>query len=177
MRPGRWHLLITVMLGIVMLGVVPWLCASAIGQSSPAKAKPAQDDITNSLPSTNLSTDTPADRHAPPPAPGFANATVAINPLAPDARAVGEKTCIACHRLEADHFTHTFHALGLHVANRSDPRIPVCEACHGPGSQHAANPLAPGLIIAYTKDRGTPVEVQTGTCLSCHAGEIGRAHV
>ncbi len=27
-----------------------------------------------------------------------------------------------------------------------------------------------GLIIAYTKNRGTPVEVQTRTCLSCHAG-------
>ena len=122
MRLGRWNLLITVMLGTVVLGVVLCLCTPAIGQS-----QPAQDDIANSLPSTNLSTDTPADRHAPPPAPGFANATVASNPLAPDARAVGEKTCIACHRLEADHFTHTFHALGLHVANRSDPRIPVCE--------------------------------------------------
>jgi DmsE family decaheme c-type cytochrome len=170
MRLGRWNLLITVMLGTVMLGVVLCLCAPAIGQSQPAQSKPAQDDIANSLPSTNLSTDGPVDRHVPPPAPGFANATVADNPLAPDARAVGEKTCIACHRLEADHFTHTFHALGLHVANRSDSRIPVCEACHGPGSQHAANPLAPGLIIAYTKNRGTPVDVQTKTCLSCHAG-------
>jgi hypothetical protein len=80
-----------------------------------------------------LSADGSPDRSAwRRPAPGFANAT-ADNPLAPDARAVGEKTCIACHRLEADHFTHTFHALGQHVANRSDPRIPVCEACHGPG--------------------------------------------
>jgi cytochrome c551/c552 len=52
----------------------------------------------------------------------------AANPQAPDARAVGEKTCIACHKLEADHFTHTLHSLGLHVANRSDPTIPVCEA-------------------------------------------------
>jgi hypothetical protein len=42
---------------------------------------------------------------------------------APDARAVGEKTCIACHQLEADHFTHTLHALGLHIANRSDPTM------------------------------------------------------
>ena len=50
----------------------------------------------------------------------------AANPQAPDARAVGEKTCIACHKLEADHFTHTLHSLGLHVANRSDPTIPVC---------------------------------------------------
>ena len=154
MRLGRWNLLITILPGIAILGVVLCLCAPAIGQSQPAQSKPAQDAIANSLPSTNLSTDGPVDNHVPAPAPGFASATVANNPLAPEARAVGEKTCIACHRLEADHFTHTFHALGLHVANRSDPRIPVCEACHGPGSQHAANPLAPGLIIAYTKNQG-----------------------
>src|ERR1700728_68991 len=115
MRLGRWNLLIAFMLCTVMLGVVLCLCAPAIGQSQPAQSKAAQDDIANSLPSTNLSTDSPVNRHVPPPAPGFANATVADNPLAPDARAVGEKTCIACHRLEADQLTHTFHALSLHV--------------------------------------------------------------
>jgi hypothetical protein len=52
-------------------------------------------------------------------------------------------------------FTHTLHALGLHVANRSDPTIPVCEACHGPASEHAAKPQIKGLIIGYTKDSGT----------------------
>ena len=60
--------------------------------------------------------------------------------------------------------------LGLHVANRSDPLIPVCEACHGPGSQHAAYPQAEGLIIGYTKNSGTTIEIQTKTCLTCHAG-------
>src|ERR1700722_1078942 len=81
MRLSRWNLLMTVMLGTVALGVVLCLCAPAIGQSQPAQSKPAQDDMTNSLPSTNLSTDSPVDRHVPAPAPGFANATVADNPL------------------------------------------------------------------------------------------------
>jgi DmsE family decaheme c-type cytochrome len=124
----------------------------------------------NGLPATNLSAEDTSGHSAARPAPGFANATVAANPQAPDARAVGERTCIACHRLEAEHFTHTLHALGLHVANRADPMIPVCEACHGPGSAHAAQPLAKGLIIGYTRSSGTPVETQTGTCLGCHAG-------
>jgi hypothetical protein len=104
------------------------------------------------------------------PAPGFAKARVATNPAAPQATPVGERTCIACHQLEADHFTHTLHSLGLHAANKADPSIPVCEACHGPGSAHAKDPTAKSLIIGYTHNSGTPIDVQTGTCLTCHSG-------
>jgi hypothetical protein len=161
MERARWSAMIATVLGLAI-----FLCASATAQSPPT-----HEDLKNSLPSTNFSADGSPDRSGlPRPAPGFANAHVADNPQAPDARAVGEKTCIACHRLEADHFTHTLHALGLHVANRSDPMIPVCEACHGPGSLHAAKPLVKGLIIGYTKQSGTPIRVQTQTCLTCHAG-------
>ena len=107
MTLGRLSLSITASLGAVSL-----TCALAVGQS-----QPAHNDGANSLPSTNFSADGTADHGAlPRPAPGFVNARVATNPLASDAHAVGEKTCIACHRLEADHFTHTLHALGLHVA-------------------------------------------------------------
>jgi len=147
------------------LGLAVIVCAFAVAQIPQPPDAAAQ-----SLPPTNFSA-TDVDRSAlPRAAPGFARATVAANPQAPDAKPIGEKTCIACHRLEVDHFTHTLHALGLHVANRSDPTIPVCEACHGPGSLHAAKPLAKGLIIGYTHDSGTPVAVQTKTCLTCHAG-------
>ena len=121
MAPGRQLLLIAAMIGSMLL-----VCTPAAGQSQPTR-----DDIANSLPATNFGA-APIDRSGlPRPGPGFAGAQVARNPQAPDARTVGEKTCIACHKLEADHFTHTLHALGLHVANRSDPTIPVCEACHG----------------------------------------------
>ena len=134
---GRLGLSIAASFGALFL-----VCPLAIGQSWPSR-----DEINNSLPPTNFSA-APIDRSAlPRPAPGFANAQVAHNPQAPTARAVGERTCIACHQLEADHFTHTLRALGLHVANRSDPTIPVCEACHGPGSEHAARPQIKGLII------------------------------
>ena len=35
---------------------------------------------------------------------------------------------------------------------------------------HAAYPQAEGLIIGYTKNSGTTIEIQTKTCLTCHAG-------
>jgi len=158
------------------LACVTALCPLTVSAAPPQVAVSGQsqqnlDQVYQSLPQTDLSSDRLAPMApVPPPAPGFARAHVADNPLASDARPIGEKTCIACHQLEASHFTHTLHALGLHVANRSDPNIPVCEACHGPGSQHAANPQAKGLIIGYTKNSGTTIEVQTGTCLTCHAG-------
>lgn len=159
MPQGRPSLSIAAGLGAALL-----VCAWVVSANS------LPLDITNSLPATNFGA-TPIDRSAlPRPAPGFAHAQLAYNPQAPDAKAVGEKTCIACHQLEANHFTHTLHALGLHVANRSDPTIPVCEACHGPGSEHAARPQLKGLIIGYTHKSGTSIETQTKTCLACHGG-------
>ncbi len=103
-------------------------------------------------------------------APGFAGARPARNPLAPEATPVGEATCVSCHALEGQSFTHTVHSLGLHAANQADGSTAVCEACHGAGSAHAVAPTTPGLIIAYTRQGGTPIEVQTSTCLTCHAG-------
>ncbi len=165
MRERRWS-----PAWIAIAGVAVLVSAVALAQSGPAQSPPTQQNPRNALPSTNMSA-TEWDRSAlPRAAPGFALATVAVNPLATDAKAVGEATCIACHKLEVEHFTHTLHSLGLHVANRSDPSIPVCEACHGAGSEHAAKPLIKGLIIAYTRNSVTPIETQTRTCLSCHTG-------
>src|ERR1700719_1656517 len=100
---GRWSVLIAIALGIAFPVHTP-----AMGQS-----QPCQNGIANSLPSTNFSADATAERSGPPrTAPGFANAHVASNPLVPDEKGGGEKTCIACHKLEADHFTLTLHSLG-----------------------------------------------------------------
>ena len=156
-----------------------WCAFSAIAfviaafciQPTRAPAQQTREELAAKLPASNLSSD---DVHSGEshllPAPGFANAVVATNPGAPDAQPVGEKTCIACHQLESEHFTHTMHALGLHAASKADPNIPVCETCHGPGSAHAQQPNAKGLIIGYTKNSGTPIAIQTKTCLTCHEG-------
>jgi DmsE family decaheme c-type cytochrome len=146
--------------------------ALSLGALPPrADAQQTREELAAKLPATNLSGDeTHADIDRLLAAPGFARAVVATNPAALDAAPVGERVCIACHQLESEHFTHTLHALGLHAANKADAGIPVCETCHGPGSAHAANPTAKGLIIGYTKDSGTPIETQTKTCLTCHQG-------
>ena len=138
---------------------------------SPVLAQQSREELARDLPSSTLTgADVAATSAALSPAPGFANARIAENPAAAGATAVGERTCIACHQLESEHFTHTFHALGLHAANKADASIPVCETCHGPGSLHAKDPTGKGLIIGYTKDSGTPIETQTKTCLTCHEG-------
>ena len=124
----------------------------------------------NSLPDLDGSDLGPTRTGRITPAPGFSQAVVAENPQAPGATAVGEKVCVACHRLENEHFSGTLHAKGLRAAAAARPQAPVCEACHGPGSEHARRPTDKGLIIAFTHDSGTPIAVQTGTCLTCHKG-------
>lgn len=126
----------------------------------------------SSLPPTNMSESDVGAPHGRriSVAPGFAHAAVAENPLAPDANAVGERVCVACHQLENEHFSHTLHANGLRAAASVTPGAPVCEACHGPGSAHARRPTEKGLIIAFTHEGGTPPGVQTRTCLACHSG-------
>ncbi len=127
------------------------------------------------LPSTNFSGESglapeelSLDRYAA--TPGFAHAPLADNPAHPGATPVGQAMCKGCHALEAEHFAHTVHARGMEVAAAADPSTPTCEACHGPGSAHAANPTEAGSIVAFTHDGGTPVAAQAAACLGCHEG-------
>jgi predicted CXXCH cytochrome family protein len=122
------------------------------------------------LPSTNFSSEQPQVGDGIEAPPGFAHATAARNPQAPNAKPIGEATCTACHSREEQNFAHTTHALGMRVALAADPSTATCEACHGPGSAHAQNPAQKGLIIAFTRDGGTPIKAQTASCLGCHAG-------
>lgn len=135
---------------------------------SAASAQQVRSDLERMLPPTNLSGDGIVSSENA--APGFAYASVPHNPAAPDAKPTGEAICTACHALEDDHFSHTIHALGLRAAAQGNPSAPVCEACHGAGSEHAQNPTEKGSIIGFTKTSGTPIKVQTETCLTCHQG-------
>ncbi|MGY0651187.1 DmsE family decaheme c-type cytochrome [Luteimonas sp. A537] len=130
----------------------------------------AQQAPKSSLPSTHFGSEQPVSPHGFNAAPGFANAPVAHNPDSPDARAVGETVCTACHTQETANFAHTVHALGMSAALAADPGTATCESCHGGGSRHIESPTTPGSIIAFTKDGGTDVDTQATSCLGCHSG-------
>jgi DmsE family decaheme c-type cytochrome len=83
---------------------------------------------------------------------------------------VGRKTCEGCHTQEAANWAHTIHA-SVFTLNPRDPiEAKGCEACHGPGSAHVANPSDISTIISFSHKSRTPVAQQNGQCLSCHQG-------
>ena len=92
--------------------------------------------------------------------------------IPPEARYVGEKTCIKCHDVEANHFAHTQHAKAFRQNPRNALEARVCESCHGPGSLHATrgNEKNRDYLIGFTREWGTPVEVQNEACMTCHKG-------
>src|SRR3546814_19213918 len=80
------------------------LCRSAAQEGSTA-ANPYN------LPPTHFGSENPQTVHAVDVAPGFADAPVADNPQAPDAKTVGQQVCTACHSTE-----------NLVLAHRSEER-------------------------------------------------------
>ena len=89
---------------------------------------------------------------------------------AQDVTYVGEAKCLGCHTDSNDHFSATVHAKAFRQNPKNEQQRRGCEACHGPGSSHAAKPLVRGSIIGFTRDWGTPIEIQNQQCLACHSG-------
>jgi len=90
----------------------------------------------------------------------------------PEAKYVGEKVCVKCHDVEARHFGHTLHAKVFRQNPRNELEARVCEACHGPGSLHVPRDDHKNrdYLVGFTRNWGTPVEVQNRVCLGCHQG-------
>ena len=83
---------------------------------------------------------------------------------------VGEQACARCHAADNQKFGHTLHAKVFRQNPKNEMEKQVCEACHGPGSLHAATPTDHSNLIGFTKEWGTPIAKQTDQCLSCHKG-------
>ena len=111
----------------------------------------------------------PAARPAAQPAAKPA-AKPAAQPAAKPAEYIGEARCIECHGQENKHFSETLHAKVFRLNPKNDSQKQGCEACHGPGSNHARNALDKTALIGFTRRWGTPVEVQNAQCLTCHEG-------
>lgn len=98
-----------------------------------------------------------------------AGATVA-DWMPADAVYVGEKVCLSCHEQAASHYSLGLHANTFRLNPRGTAQSQVCEGCHGPGSKHAEETWDKRLIIGFTRNWQTPVEVQNAQCMTCHQG-------
>jgi DmsE family decaheme c-type cytochrome len=89
----------------------------------------------------------------------------------------GADTCLGCHNSDSMRVIFaTPHG------QRADPESPMaqlqCEACHGPGGQHAGRRLvtaAHAPVIVFGRQRETPIAEQDAVCLSCHRDDLALA--
>ena len=103
---------------------------------------------------------------------GQASAQNSISALLEQREFVGTQTCSGCHQTAADQWVHTVHDQAFNVLNTGQWDEPAgCESCHGPGSDHAANPAEADSIIRFTASSPFPVAQQNRVCMGCHQGE------
>jgi DmsE family decaheme c-type cytochrome len=88
----------------------------------------------------------------------------------PESEYVGRERCTTCHKNETAHWDPTLHGRLFSGAPRTELEGRGCEACHGPGSRHAADPYAPDGIVAFTRGADASVERMNAMCLACHDG-------
>lgn len=112
---------------------------------------------------------------APPAKPVAAPAPAETAAPAPHYTDRGADTCIKCH--DEDSEFPVFSIFKTRHAVAADARTPFagyqCEACHGPGGQHAVN-LPEGErqppILAFGRRSHVPAKEQDAMCLGCHEG-------
>jgi DmsE family decaheme c-type cytochrome len=85
------------------------------------------------------------------------------------------QTCLSCHNDESMLLIfRTAHG------QDADPEAPMahlqCEACHGPGAEHADRRQLVGehpRVVDFGRDSETPIEEQNAACLNCHTRHMG----
>ena len=83
---------------------------------------------------------------------------------------VGKARCVLCHPATGSFWAHTRHATLPSAVTEPASHDGGCEACHGPGSKHAVDPVTAENIIRFTQGSPTPIEMQNEICMGCHRG-------
>ena len=86
---------------------------------------------------------------------------------------VGAEACKDCHASEYESWSKSRHWATSNNA-RGGPAKQGCEACHGPGADHVANPADTSKLFLFTKASPKAVNAQ---CLGCHASGTQQRHV
>ena len=91
----------------------------------------------------------------------------------------GADSCIACHEDAASFGVFkNVHGSPAHAQGPFGKGQLQCEACHGPGGDHAGR-VRRGKerppVVMFGSDAATPVNVQNAQCTSCHEGDLGAA--
>jgi DmsE family decaheme c-type cytochrome len=108
-----------------------------------------------------------------------ASAAPATSAQGTEYSAKGADTCLGCHDEESATYSASAIFKGKH-AHRGDKRTPFgagglqCEACHGPGANHARN-KKPESINSLEADPSRTAADRNRPCLGCHenAARIG----
>ncbi|MBZ5500661.1 MAG: DmsE family decaheme c-type cytochrome [Acidobacteriia bacterium] len=82
-----------------------------------------------------------------------------------DSEYVGAERCKTCHEKNYDSWSKSVH-FRTTLDTRGGPSKQGCEACHGAGASHAADPSDKSKIFLFKK--ASPGEVNA-RCLTCHA--------
>jgi DmsE family decaheme c-type cytochrome len=85
----------------------------------------------------------------------------------------GAEACEDCHASEYESWSKSRHR-ATSINTRGGPARQGCEACHGPGADHVANPADTTKLFLFSKATPKAVNAQ---CLSCHASGTQQQHV